>query len=64
MRPAHTAYAPAHTAYALLDQYLADRRRRGAPLPDEQLEAAARYVEQLGGYGEPIAAAIRARMVR
>lgn len=45
----------------LLDQYLAERRRRGAPLPDEQLEAAARYVEQLGGYGEPIAAAIRAR---
>jgi len=48
-------------ADVLLDQYLADRRRRGAPLADDELEAAARYVEHLGGYGEQIAAAIRAR---
>ena len=45
----------------LLDQYLADRERRGAPLPAEQVEAAARYVEGLGGYGERIGPAIRAR---
>jgi spermidine synthase/MFS family permease len=45
----------------LLDQYLADRGQRGTPLADDQLEAAARYVEQLGGYGEQIGASIRAR---
>jgi predicted membrane-bound spermidine synthase len=46
---------------ALLDRYLAYRAARADPVPAADIEAAASYAEAMGGYGDTVAEAIRAR---
>jgi hypothetical protein len=46
---------------ALVDRYIAHRRRTGRPITTEELELAARYAALGGGYGPRIARALRAR---